>query len=103
MKLKSGRFAMFFFFYEASRGTFRHIFQCQNNKKDKIKTTQQQKFVIHQALKIYKFKNGIQNSLFLGHEEEMLSLRHEGGGHGNVRDEVKGGQEALQRAKKVLR
>ena len=76
-------------------------------KKDKIKTTltqlKQQKFVIHQAKsKIYSIKNGIQNSLFLGHEEEMLSLRHEGG-HGHVRDEVKGSQEALQRAKKVLR
>ena len=76
-------------------------------KKDKIKTTltqlKQQKFVIHQAKsKIYTIKNGIQNSLFLGHEEEMLSLRHEGG-HGHVRDEVKGSQEALQRAKKVLR
>ena len=59
--------------------------------------------MIHQTKsKIYKFKNGIQNSLFLGHEEEMLSLRHEGG-HGHVRDEVKGSQEALQRAKKVLR
>lgn len=59
--------------------------------------------MIHQAKsKIYTIKNGIQNSLFLGHEEEMLSLRHEGG-HGHVRDEVKGSQEALQRAKKVLR
>ena len=59
--------------------------------------------MIHQAKsKICIIENGIQNSLFLGHEEEMLSLRHEGG-HGQVRDEVKGSQEALQRAKKVLR